>query len=416
MPSRNPSNQSDLRPFRAAFPGAGVQREEEVCKYIDVTTCIGCKACEVACVEWNDMPFQQTTFDNTYQTMPATAWNYWNLIKFNEHQRDDGTLQWLMRKDQCMHCEDPGCLRACPGRRRHRPVHQRHRRLPAGELHRLPVLRVGMPVRHSEVQQHDEEGLQVHAVLGPRRAGARAGLHQGVSDRLPEVRDEGRHAGARRRARADSCASIRDFRMPASTIRRRSAARTSSTCCTTSRSRSCTAGCRRIRRFHRPTRSGSVWRSRLRCCSALFAAPVAFFHYIDRRARRSRSRRHERCRDERLPSSDSTRARAAGSARTGARSCETASCCGIRSTRACCTGASPIFFILALLSGLRDLLAVALSLADAAIRRRTDDAAAASVVQSRIRRDLRAAVPELAEADVVDARRPPLDAPRRRPT
>ena len=85
-----------------------------MCKYIDVTTCIGCKACEVACVEWNDMPFRQTTFDNTYQTMPSTAWNYWNLIKFNEHPRDDGTLKWLMRKDQCMHCEDPGCLRACP--------------------------------------------------------------------------------------------------------------------------------------------------------------------------------------------------------------------------------------------------------------------------------------------------------------
>jgi formate dehydrogenase iron-sulfur subunit len=101
-------------------PGKGAQREQgegiagEVCKLIDVTTCIGCKACEVACVEWNDMPFQQTNFDNTYQTMPTTDWNYWNLIKFDEHEREDGTFMWLMRKDQCMHCEQPGCLMACP--------------------------------------------------------------------------------------------------------------------------------------------------------------------------------------------------------------------------------------------------------------------------------------------------------------
>ena len=40
------------------IPGRGAHREEEVCKYIDVTTCIGCKACEVACVEWNDVPFE----------------------------------------------------------------------------------------------------------------------------------------------------------------------------------------------------------------------------------------------------------------------------------------------------------------------------------------------------------------------
>jgi formate dehydrogenase iron-sulfur subunit len=46
--------------------------------------------------------------------MPDTRCNYYNLIRFNEHQFQDGSFGWLMRKDQCMHCVDPGCLRACP--------------------------------------------------------------------------------------------------------------------------------------------------------------------------------------------------------------------------------------------------------------------------------------------------------------
>jgi formate dehydrogenase iron-sulfur subunit len=97
-----------------SVPGAGTQRNVQVCKLVDTTTCIGCKACEVACLEWNDLPYSETSFQNSYQTMPDTTWRFWNLIKFNEHQKEDGSLMWLMRKDQCMHCAEPGCLEACP--------------------------------------------------------------------------------------------------------------------------------------------------------------------------------------------------------------------------------------------------------------------------------------------------------------
>ena len=84
-----------------------------VSKYIDTSTCIGCKACEVACQEWNDLHIVPTEQVGTYQTMPSLDANYWNLIEFREVEAN-GNFLWLMRKDGCMHCGDPGCLKACP--------------------------------------------------------------------------------------------------------------------------------------------------------------------------------------------------------------------------------------------------------------------------------------------------------------
>lgn len=84
-----------------------------VAKLIDTTLCIGCKACEVACQEWNDQEYTLGTFNNSYQTMPDLAHNFWNLIKFNEIEKD-GATSWLMSKYQCMHCADAGCIAACP--------------------------------------------------------------------------------------------------------------------------------------------------------------------------------------------------------------------------------------------------------------------------------------------------------------
>ena len=94
-------------------PAPGVRTTPTVVKLVDTSSCIGCKACEVACQEWNDLAPEATTQSGTYQTLPETTARFWNLIRFSEHDSDRG-FHWLMRKDQCMHCAEPGCLLACP--------------------------------------------------------------------------------------------------------------------------------------------------------------------------------------------------------------------------------------------------------------------------------------------------------------
>jgi formate dehydrogenase beta subunit len=102
-----------LRVSASTSPAPGVRLMPTVTKLVDTSTCIGCKACEVACQEWNDLPPEPTGQTNSYQTLPALTANFWNLITFREHE-ENGALSWLMRKDQCMHCAEPGCLVACP--------------------------------------------------------------------------------------------------------------------------------------------------------------------------------------------------------------------------------------------------------------------------------------------------------------
>jgi len=105
----------EIRRSSASLVGGrtGIRSVPTVAKYIDTSTCIGCKACEVACQEWNDLPSAPAPRFGTYQTLPTLHAEFWNLIRFNERDFDGG-LVWLMRKDQCMHCDEPGCLAACP--------------------------------------------------------------------------------------------------------------------------------------------------------------------------------------------------------------------------------------------------------------------------------------------------------------
>ena len=103
----------EVKNASAGAASPGIRLTEPVAKLIDTSTCIGCKACEVACQEWNDLPSVPTQQVGTYQTLPTLHAAYWNLIRFDETEVD-GNFTWLLRKDQCMHCADPGCLRACP--------------------------------------------------------------------------------------------------------------------------------------------------------------------------------------------------------------------------------------------------------------------------------------------------------------
>jgi formate dehydrogenase iron-sulfur subunit len=86
--------------------------------FTDTTVCIGCKACEVACKEWNLVPddglvFTGDSYDNTSELNADT----WRHVAFVEQRvaRDDGTgVRWLMSSDVCKHCTHAGCLDVCP--------------------------------------------------------------------------------------------------------------------------------------------------------------------------------------------------------------------------------------------------------------------------------------------------------------
>ena len=95
------------------MPSPSVRETEEVAKLIDISKCIGCKACQAACYEWNDLRDEIGINVGFYDNPPDLTENSWTLMRFTEVE-EDGNLEWLIRKDGCMHCADPGCLKACP--------------------------------------------------------------------------------------------------------------------------------------------------------------------------------------------------------------------------------------------------------------------------------------------------------------
>jgi len=108
-------SQDFARISATTFRPPDVRHDFEVAKLIDVSKCIGCKACQAACLEWNNLReevgYNRGVYDNPHDLTPNT----WTLMRFTEWENpESGNLEWLIRKDGCMHCADPGCLKACP--------------------------------------------------------------------------------------------------------------------------------------------------------------------------------------------------------------------------------------------------------------------------------------------------------------
>ena len=133
-----------MRLETTSWPGSyGDEAKPRKGFFTDTSICIGCKACEVACKEWNKIPmeiegFTGKSFDNSVALGP----NRWRHVAFIEqrvpagvddgaslveaasraeaidagvhtYQEGDG-LRWLMASDVCKHCTDAACLEVCP--------------------------------------------------------------------------------------------------------------------------------------------------------------------------------------------------------------------------------------------------------------------------------------------------------------
>jgi formate dehydrogenase iron-sulfur subunit len=87
--------------------------------FTDTSVCIGCKACEVACKSWNQLPGNEPVFGDGYDNTGALDAQNWRHVQFIDNVPDAASgpgqgKAWLMMSDVCKHCTHASCLEVCP--------------------------------------------------------------------------------------------------------------------------------------------------------------------------------------------------------------------------------------------------------------------------------------------------------------
>lgn len=76
---------------------------------VDTTRCTACRGCQVGCKEWHNLPANHTYQVGTHQNPPDLNPYNFKLVRFNEHENEEGRVFWNFFPDQCRHCLTPIC-------------------------------------------------------------------------------------------------------------------------------------------------------------------------------------------------------------------------------------------------------------------------------------------------------------------